>query len=140
VVTDMDYSRDDASSYQRVELITGTVKRRQWSASEKARILAESAEPMANVSEVARRNGVNRGLLNIWRRQARRAPCGDGPFVQLRIAEKGEEKERTAARKVSAPRAGVRIEIAIGGATVRVAEGVDERTLERVLAAVRSTR
>lgn len=37
---------------------------------EKARILAESAEPDVNISAVARRWGVNRGLLNVWRRDA----------------------------------------------------------------------
>jgi len=41
--------------------------------SEKARIVAESAEPNANISDVARRNGVSRGLLTVWRRQIREA-------------------------------------------------------------------
>ncbi|MGO8739829.1 transposase [Rhodoblastus sp.] len=39
----------------------------QW---KKARIVAESADPDVNISEVARRNGVNRGLLTMWRRLA----------------------------------------------------------------------
>ena len=57
---------------RRVEVITGTARRRTWSAHEKARIVAESFEPGANVSEVARRHGVNRGQLFTWRRQAMR--------------------------------------------------------------------
>jgi transposase len=36
---------------------------------EKARIVAESLEAKANISDVARRHGVARGLLTTWRRQ-----------------------------------------------------------------------
>ena len=66
-------SRHDADrfdAYQRVEVITGGRRRRAWSDDEKARIVAESADPDVNISEVARRNGVSRGLLTVWRRLA----------------------------------------------------------------------
>ncbi|WP_244496154.1 transposase [Ensifer sp. Root31] len=56
--------------YRRIEVITGRRQRRNWTDQEKARILAESAEPGVNISAVARRWGVNRGLLNVWRRDA----------------------------------------------------------------------
>src|SRR5260370_9189725 len=56
-------------TYQRVEVITGRQRRRRWTAEEKARIVAESLEANANISEVARRHGVARGLLTAWRRQ-----------------------------------------------------------------------
>jgi transposase len=36
----------------------------------KARIVAESADPEFNISQVVRRNGVSRGLLAMWRRLA----------------------------------------------------------------------
>jgi len=62
--------RDEASVYRRVEVITGRRQRRQWTAEEKARIVAESAAPGANISAVARRFGVHRGLLTVWRREA----------------------------------------------------------------------
>ncbi|MGY3116212.1 transposase-like protein [Bradyrhizobium sp. S3.14.4] len=45
------------------------VSRRRWTAEEKARIVAESLEANANLSDVARRHGVARGLLTAWRRQ-----------------------------------------------------------------------
>ena len=54
----MHQTRHDADSYQSVEVITGRRRRRDWSDSEKAQILAESADPEVNISEVARRNGV----------------------------------------------------------------------------------
>ena len=136
----MDQTRHDADSYQRVELITGQRRRRDWSDEEKARILAESADPVVNISEVARRNGVSRGLLNVWRRKARLASGEELLFVQLRLEDGVEarpdaiEQARVVARPVE------RIEVMIAGATVRVPVGVDAVTLERVLAAVRSTR
>jgi len=60
-------------AYRRVELITGQRRRRRWTAQEKARIVAESFEEGANISEVARRHGVVRGLLTVWRRQVSKA-------------------------------------------------------------------
>jgi transposase len=136
----MHQSRHDAASYQRVEVITGRRRRRDWSDEEKARILAESADAEVNISEVARRNGVSRGLLNVWRRKARLA-SSEGPlFVQLRL-EDGAEAQRDVTeppRVVARP--AERIEVTIAGAKVSVPVGVDAATLERVLAAVRSTR
>ena len=134
----MHQSRHDSDSYQRVELITGRRRRRDWSDTEKARILAESAGPEANISEVARRNGVSRGLLNVWRRKARIAPSAVPQFVEIRLDD-GAEARPDAIDQPRAFPAG-RIEVMIAGATVRVPVGVDAVTLERVLAAVRSTR
>ncbi len=83
----MHQARHDFDSYQRVEVITGLRRRRDWSDAEKARIVAESADPEVNISAVARRNGVSRGLLNVWRRKARLA-SGEGPqFVRVRIGD-----------------------------------------------------
>jgi Transposase len=60
-------ARQEDGSYRRVELITGQRRRRRWTAEEKARIVAESFEEGANISEIARRHGVVRGLLTVWR-------------------------------------------------------------------------
>ena len=48
--------------YRRIEVITGELRRRQWSDEEKARIVSESVAPGANVSGVAQRHGVSVGL------------------------------------------------------------------------------
>jgi transposase len=61
------------TTVRRIELITGTGRRRQWSAEDKARIVVESLKPGANVSEVARRHGLSPQQLFGWRRQAREA-------------------------------------------------------------------
>jgi hypothetical protein len=46
----------DVGGDRRMELITGTVCRRGWSAEERASIVAESFAPGANVAAVARRH------------------------------------------------------------------------------------
>jgi predicted P-loop ATPase len=51
-------ARQEGDSYRRIEVITGQRRRRRWTAEEKSRIVAESFEEGANISEVARRNGV----------------------------------------------------------------------------------
>src|SRR6202049_2558558 len=83
-------ARQEGGSYRRIELITGERRRRQWTAEEKARIVAESFEEGANISEVARRNGVVRGLLTVWRHKvAAAAGVNATGFVPVRIASEG---------------------------------------------------
>jgi transposase len=55
---------------RRIELITGGGRRGRWSSADKARIVMESLKPGANVSEVARRNGLSPQQLFAWRREA----------------------------------------------------------------------
>ena len=69
--TKPDGSDDEPHRVRRIELITGPDRRRQWSTAERSRILLESLEPGANVSEVARRNGLSPQQLFGWRREAR---------------------------------------------------------------------
>jgi transposase len=146
-------ARQEGDSYRRVEVITGERRRRRWTGAEKARIVAESFEEGVNISEVARRHGVSRGLLTVWRRQVAGAIADKGPsFVPIRIgAERGGgmagEPERdspapTRPLEVATPAAkahGV-IEIEVGGARIRVEPGADLVTLSAVLAALRGDR
>ena len=81
-------ARQEGDSYRRIEVITGQSRRRRWTAEEKARIVAESFETDTNISEVARRNGVARGLLTAWRHQfAATARSKAASFVPVRIVE-----------------------------------------------------
>jgi transposase len=41
-------ARNEGGAYQRVEVITGRQRRRQWTAEEKSRIVSESLEADAN--------------------------------------------------------------------------------------------
>lgn len=144
-------ARHEGGSYRRVEVITGQRRRRQWTAEEKARIVAESFEEGANISEVARRHGVVRGLLTAWRHKFAAAADARAPgFVPVRVASEGspataDEPRRLASahevvRQMSSPPGmadGV-IEIEVTGARIRVAAGVELATLSMVLSALRS--
>ncbi len=134
-------NRNDNGSYRRIELITGTTRRRRWSDAERARILAESFEPGANISAVARRHGVHGGLLHTWRKQAKtradEAAKADAPqFIPVAIGKASSHAVgETAPLPLSPP--GRMIEIETRGALVRVPTGVDPETLVVVLAALR---
>ena len=143
----MDDARHEGGSYQRVEVITGRQRRRTWTDEEKGRILLESEEPGANISAVARRNGVSRGLLNIWRREARRSSTPSGPalFAAVRV-ESERDPKREAGGRDDAVREGTAsgsaasvIEIELCGAKLRVGRGADRRTLDLVISALRGT-
>jgi transposase len=60
-------ARQEGDSYRRIEVITGQRRRRRWTTEEKVRIVAESFEIDAHISEVARRHGVACGLLTACR-------------------------------------------------------------------------
>src|ERR1700688_1979203 len=116
-------ARHQGGAYQRVEVITGRQRRTSWSADDKARIVSESMNPSANISEVARRNGVNRGLLNVWRRQARASPAsGEAMFATVEIASDRISLRSEATPMAPAPTVAAddRIEIGIAGATIRI--------------------
>jgi transposase len=83
-------ARQEDDPYRRIEVITGRRRRRRWTVEEKARIVAETFEEGTNISEVARRHGVARGLLTVWRRQVAAAVATKGPsFVPMQIGAEG---------------------------------------------------
>jgi transposase len=57
-----------SEDYQRIEVNTGTARRRRRSTEEKLRIVEETLQPGESISAVARRNGVAPNLLYRWRR------------------------------------------------------------------------
>ena len=62
----------------RVEVMEGPSGRRTWPDEVKARIVRESLEPGATVSEVARRHRISPQQLTQWRRAAREHRIGPG--------------------------------------------------------------
>jgi transposase len=122
----------DGHSFRRVEVLTGTPRRRRWSAAEKAAIVVESLRPGAVTSEIALRYGLHRNQLYGWRREFRAATAADAgvpgsEFVPI-VAE----------NRVGSSTA--TIEIEIGGAVVRVRPGVDPAFLDEVIRLLRSAR
>ena len=137
---------------QRIEVITRGEVRRRWSVEQKYEIAAESLEPGASASAVARRHGIGTGQLSIWRRQLREGQLGNGSqlpaqFARVAVlsgpAQPGSamvgmqhEAESTSGRTGATPSGGT-IEIVLpGGVSVRVNGQVDSSALRRVLAAL----
>jgi transposase len=146
---DRHQGRHQAKGYRRIELITGEARRRRWTAEEKAEILAESFQPGVSVAEVARRHGMNRGLLWTWRHEARkRSAVHDPTFVPVRIIGKSaaplrpavmdpdDSTEIAASGSSEESKAGSAlgsIEIELEGARVRISGVVDAAALHQVL-------
>jgi len=126
---------------RRLEVFTGSGRRRAWTPEQKARILAESYESGDEVSAVARRHGMTPQQLFGWRRDARRK------VARRQDRENGRNADSVTFAPVMvdaalpaalhASAAGM-IEIVLGAATVRVGHGTDVAMLTKVLRAVKA--
>jgi transposase len=122
-----------AEPVRRLEVFTGTGRRRSWTAEQKARIVAESCAEGATVSAVARRHGLTAQQLFAWRRKAEQGGVQiarpDGlEFASIVVAAPSpSERHATPA-----------IEVVVGALTVRVPVGVDPSTLQVVLRTARA--
>lgn len=131
---------------RRLEVITGTGRRRRFSDDDKARIVEETLCPGAVVSEVARLHGLSPQQLFGWRRQARQPPEAtageDAPlFVPAVVdaalpAQAVRRRGRGRTRQVDRT-AGV-IEVEIDGVTVRIGRGAEAKTVAAVLRALKA--
>ncbi len=147
----------------RVEVITRGARRR-WHASEKRAIVLESLAPGVMVSAVCRQHGISSGQLSTWRQEMREGKLGDPrpPFLQFAEAVVAEPaiirplprlqpsgaldqadgsvatlRNRQQIRR--RPAAGGVIEIVLpNGVVVRVAGDVDQASLSKILAALKS--
>ena len=132
-----------------IEIITGRERRRRWSIEEKLRIVAETEEAGARVTEVAAQHGVYPGLLFTWRRQVRDgvlvAPATTGLMPVRMLAT-----ETAADPEVRNPANGERntpvvphlrdatIEITLAnGCRLRVDPQIDVRALRRIVGVLR---
>ena len=106
----------------------GRERHERWPMDERARIVSESFAPGANVSAVARANGVSLGLLHYWRRKARDiGQVEEMRFVPVLVDD--------------APACGSAsgsIEITISDVRIRLQGAVDAVVLRSVLEAVRA--
>jgi transposase len=70
-----------------MEIILGRARRR-WSLDQKRALVAETLEPGASVSGVARRHGINPNMLFAWRQRFReQGPGGAAETPALGFAE-----------------------------------------------------
>ena len=109
--------------------------RRRWSAEAKARIVAESLAPAVVISKVARRHDLRPQQLFAWRHQARQGrlalPVAALSFVPV-VGAPDAPPAATSATPVGV------IEVALGGAIVRVPAEFDGMLLAKVLRVVKS--
>lgn len=132
----MDSHTDSARRVQRLEIVE-TGRRRRWSEDEKLRIVLESLQGPRLVSATARRHGISRSLLLIWRRafEARRSTptMVPGPAFVPAVVSEPEPASEQAGREGAATPSG-RMVIVLGrGRRVVVDAGVDADALARVL-------
>jgi transposase len=131
----------------RLEVITGTGRRRRFSDDDKARIIEETLVPGAVVSEIARRHGLSPQQLFGWRRQARQPASAStetsGPLfvpalVEATLPERAVRR-RGRNRPLDEDRVAGIIEVEIGSVTVRVGRGADASTVMAVIRALKAS-
>ena len=107
---------------RRLEVFTGSGRRRSWTTEQKERIVGETLTGSESVSAVARRHGLTAQQVFAWRRQAgveRGAIGSEVGFASVVVASSA-------------------IEIEVGGMTLRVPSGSDVSTLRMVLQAAKA--
>ena len=132
-------------AYQRVEILTGTERRRNYTPAEKVRIVEEAFRPGVIVKDVARRLGIHESLLYRWRRLMRAAsPTGGLPtFVPVMVTPEPDRVEPSVLPSApSSPAtptavAGAVLEVMLpDGARVRLEGAVDPTLAAAVLGAL----
>jgi transposase len=108
---------------RRLEVFTGSGRRRAWTAEQKAQIVAETYAGGESVSALARRHGLTPQQLFAWRRAAREQAV-PGRRDGLSFAPVMVERPGSGATM---------IEIIIGTIPIRVRSGCDMATLQTVL-------
>jgi transposase len=124
---------------QRVEVITGVGRRRSWPNDFKAQVVAESLEPAAVISEVARRHGLKPQQLFSWRNQFRAQAPVPRTFAPVIVESAPRAPDQAAPLPIHAAATHDLIEIVVKGTVVRVHVAVDTETLAAVLRAVKAT-
>ena len=135
----------EVTSVRRLEVISGTGRRRQFTEDFKARVVEETLVPGAIVSDVARRHGLTPQQVFTWRRQARqplantesKAPQFVPAIVETAapsLVLRGRQRKRTG----QASRSSGSIEVEIDGMTIRIGRGADAKTVAAVLRALKA--
>jgi transposase len=115
-------------------------RRRHWDDAEKIRIVEESFLGHRQVSATARRHGVSRSLLTIWRRQYRDGELGtETPpaFIPLTVSPKASVPMPAAAQEAPRDTPDVQLEIVLrNGRRLLVPSSVDPEVLVWLLPAL----
>jgi transposase len=126
----------DLTSGSQIEVLSAAdaARRRYWSDADKLRIVEESLVGHRQVSATARRHGISRSLLTVWRRQYRDGELG-GPhspgFIPLMVSA-GPSAAASMAPLRSNPEAKIKITFA-NGRRVSISTSIDPAVLARLL-------
>src|SRR5271156_6072198 len=133
----VDHIVDASERRGRIDIRAGVGRRRRWSDEAKGQVVAESYEPGAIVSEVARRHDISPQQLFGWRKAARAGrlvlPAAEPSMFVPVVTAAG----KPGAVNLVGKHAGS-IVIEIAGAVVRAEPGVDLGWLRDVLRAVKA--
>ncbi len=135
----------EVKAVHRLEVISGTGRRRRFSEDFKARVVEETLVPEAIISEVARRHGLTPQQVFTWRRQARhslantesKVPQFVPAIVETALPPavlRGRQRKRTS----QAGRSSASIEVEIDGMTIRIGRGAEAKTVAAVLRALKA--
>jgi transposase len=130
----------EPKAVHRLEVITGTGRRRRFSDEDKARIIEESLVPGAVISAVARRHGLTPQQLFSWRRRARQPMAAmieaTPPLFVPAVVESAPGSKQPSSRPRRTRKTGWSaglIEVEIGGVAVRIGRGADAKTIMAVI-------
>jgi transposase len=139
-------AKSEPKTIQRIEVLTGPERRRQWSTEDKERIVAESYSGADSVSRIARRYGLLPQQLFTWRREARQSATAPA-FAAVALAPVTQTEARqpalpakhrgsgSARRKIASD---VAVEITAGGITVRVRRDADGSMVAAIVRALKA--
>jgi transposase len=138
--TDDHMSKAGFGSARRIEVFTGAGRRREWSAEQKAAIVAESYAGASSVCDVARRHGLSPTQLFTWRRAARHraaASVDEGPefvpaLIEASLAASKEEPHTVGADPL--------IGFDLDGASVWLCAGADAAMVRTIIRALKAAK
>jgi transposase len=113
--------------------VVETGRRRRWTDDEKLRIVLESLQTPRAVASTARRHGVSRSLLLIWRRSFEASAVDPERPKPAFVPAMVVDESAAAAPPATAPSSQMVIELGERGRVI-VDAGVDAEALARVLA------
>ena len=115
-------------------------RRRHWDDADKIRIVEESFLGHRQASATARRHGVSRSLLTIWRRQYRAGELGiETPpsFISLAVSPNAHAAVPATTQEAPRDTPDVQLEIVLrNGRRLLVPSSVDPEVLARLLPAL----
>lgn len=143
-ISELTFKSSTEGPARRLEVFTGAGRRRDWSAEDKARIVADSLEPRATVSGVARRHGLTPQQLFTWRREARKAaetlPVSVRALIEPEPRAESSEEPRLRGKRQPKKSLAAAIELEAFGVTVQIGEGAAPAMIAAVIGALKASR